>query len=452
MSAASMIDSAVFGSLWSQSQIKALFDEAARTRAWLNIIAVLAEVQAEFELIPAPAAAAIATCCRSLQVDAAFLDEVRLGREQSGHSTQGLIRTIQARLNSAHAQWVYTGVTVQDVTDTWTMGVLRDARGIAQRDLERIDTALSILALQHRDTVMAGRTHGQQGLPITFGFKCAGWLAEVRRHRRRINEIAPRMDSAQLCGGVGSAASLGPRALDVQRRFAQRLGLRAPLISWTASRDVLAEWCSWLTLVTGTADRIGHEVQNLQRGEIGEVREGFVVGTVGSITMPHKRNPEISEHLGTLARLTRHLSAAVQEGLVHDHERDGRAWKTEWHAVPEATMLAGRAIELLAEMVSHLEVDAARMRANLEASGGAVLSEAFLLALAPQLGRDAAHKLIYELAIAARGRGQTLIDALRADATIAATLSAPRIDALLDVANHTGQCAAMVDAVLADKV
>ena len=452
MSAASMIDSAVFGSLWSQSQIKALFDEAARTRAWLNIIAVLAEVQAEFELIPAPAAAAIATCCRSLQVDAAFLDEVRLGREQSGHSTQGLIRTIQARLNSAHAQWVYTGVTVQDVTDTWTMGVLRDARGIAQRDLERIDTALSILALQHRDTVMAGRTHGQQGLPITFGFKCAGWLAEVRRHRRRINEIAPRMDSAQLCGGVGSAASLGPRALDVQRRFAQRLGLRAPLISWTASRDVLAEWCSWLTLVTGTADRIGHEVLNLQRGEIGEVREGFVVGTVGSITMPHKRNPEISEHLGTLARLTRHLSAAVQEGLVHDHERDGRAWKTEWHAVPEATMLAGCAIELLAEMVSHLEVDAARMRANLEASGGAVLSEAFLLALAPQLGRDAAHKLIYELAIAARGRGQTLIDALRADATIAATLSAPRIDALLDVANHTGQCAAMVDAVLADKV
>lgn len=452
MSAASMIDSAVFGSLWSQSQIKALFDETTRTRAWLDIIAVLAEVQAEFELIPAPAASAIATCCRSLQVDAPLLDEVRRGREQSGHSTQGLIRTVQARLDSAHAQWVYTGVTVQDVTDTWTMGVLRDARAVVQRDLERIDTALSILALQHRHTVMAGRTHGQQGLPITFGFKCAGWLAEVRRHRRRLNEIAPRMDSAQLCGGVGSAASLGPRALDVQRRFAQRLGLRAPLISWTASRDVLAEWCAWLTLATGTADRIGHEVLNLQRGEIGEVREGFVAGTVGSITMPHKRNPEIGEHLGTLARLTRHLSAAVQEGLVHDHERDGRAWKTEWHAVPEATMLAGRAIELLAEMVSHLEVDAARMRANLDASGGAVLSEAFLLALAPRLGRDAAHRLMYELAIAARGRGQTLIDALRADATIAATLSAPQIDALLDVANHTGQCAAMVDAVLADKV
>jgi adenylosuccinate lyase len=452
MSAASMIDSVVFGSLWSSSAIKALFDETARTRAWLDIVAVLAEVQAEFELIPASAAVAIASCCRSLQVDAQLLDEVRRGREQSGHSTQGLIRTIQARLPSAHAQWVYTGVTVQDVTDTWTMGVLRDARAVLQSDLERIDATLAELAAKHRHTVMAGRTHGQQGLPITFGFKAAGWLAEVRRQRRRVKEIAPRMDSVQLCGGVGSAASLGPRALDVQRRFAQRLGLNAPLISWTASRDVLAEWCAWLTLVTGTADRIGHEVLNLQRGEIGEVREGFLAGTVGSITMPHKRNPEISEHLGTLARLTRHLSAAVQEGLVHDHERDGRAWKTEWHAVPEATMLAGRAIELLAEMLANLEVDAVRMRTNLEASGGAVLSEAFLLALAPRIGRDAAHKLMYELAIAARGRDQTLIDAVRADATIAATLSAPQIDALLDVANHTGQCAAMVDAVLAEKV
>jgi adenylosuccinate lyase len=409
-------------------------------------------VQAEFELIPLPPATAIADCCRKLEVDASLLDEVRRGREQSGHSTQGLIRAIQARLAPADAQWVYTGATVQDVTDTWMMCTLRDARGIVQRDLDKVDVALASLAQRHRCTVMAGRTHGQQGLPITFGFKVAGWLAEVRRHRRRIGEIAPRMDSAQLCGGVGSVASLGPRGLDVQRRFAQRLGLRAPVISWTVSRDVLAEWCAWLTLITGTADRIGHEVLNLQRGEIGELREGFIAGTVGSITMPHKRNPEIGEHLGTLARLTRHLSAAVQEGLVHDHERDGRAWKTEWHAIPEATMLAGRAIELLAEMVANLEVDAARMRANLEASGGAVLSEAYLLALAPRIGRDAAHKLMYELAIAARARGQTLIDALRSDPTIAATLDAREIDALSDFANHTGQCAAMVDQALADKV
>lgn len=453
MSAASMIDSVIFGSLWSSRGIKALFEEIPRTRAWLEIIAVLAEVQAEHGLVPVSSATAIAACCRAVEVDTAFLAEVGRGREASGHSTQGLIRAIQARLAAADAQWVYANATVQDVTDTWLMLALREARALLQQDLLAVDGALASLAQRHRDTVMAGRTHGQQGLPITFGFKVAVWLAEVRRHRARLAEIAPRMDTAQLCGGVGSVSSLGPRGLEVQRRFAERLGLRAPVISWTSSRDVLAEWCALLTLITGTADRIGHEVVNLQRGEIGEVREGFVAGTVGSITMPHKRNPEIGEHLGTLARLTRHLSAAVQEGLVHDHERDGRAWKTEWHAIPEATMLAGRAIELLGELVSRLEVDADRMRANLEASGGAVLSEAVMLALAPHIGRDAAHRLMYELAMAARAQGQGLIDAVRTDPTIAATLGAlsdpHALEPLLDLARQTGHCAAMVDRVLA---
>jgi adenylosuccinate lyase len=221
-------------------------------------------------------------------------------------------------------------------------------------------------------------------------------------------------------------------------------------VSWTSSRDVFAEWCALLTLVTGTADHIGHEVYNLQRSEIGELREGFVAGVVGSITMPHKRNPEIGEHLGTLARLTRHLGAALAEGLVHDHERDGRAWKTEWHAVPEATMLAGRAIELLAQMVSGLEIDAVRMRANLDASGGIVFSEAIMLALAPNIGRDAAHRMMYDLSIAARASGRTLIEAVRGDPAIGAMLDAHELDALLDVASHTGRCAAMVDRVLAD--
>ena len=368
--AASMIDSTVFGGLWSRAEVKALFDEAPRTKAWLEIVAVLAEVEAEHQFIPAEAARAIAEACRSLVIDDAFLDEVRRGREASGHSTQGLIRAVQARLAPAAAQWVYAGATVQDVTDTWLAMALREARRIVGRDLEAVDGSLAGLARRHRDTGMAGRTHGQQGLPITFGFKVATWLAELRRHRCRLREIATRMDVAQLCGGVGSVSSFGPRGLDVQRRFAERLGLRAPVASWTSSRDVFAEWCTWLTLVTGMADRIGHEVCNLQRTEISEVKEGFVAGSVGSITMPHKRNPEIGEHLGTLSRVVRHLGAAMQEGLVHDHERDGRSWKTEWHAIPEATMLASRAIELLGELVSRLEVDAGRMRANLDAAGG----------------------------------------------------------------------------------
>ena len=448
--AAAIIDSVIFGSLWSGRPVRELFEEIPRTRAWLEIVAVLAEVQAEFELIPTDAAREIARACRTLQVDDAFLHEVRRGREASGHSTQGLIRAIQQCLAPEAAQWVYAGATVQDVTDTWLMLALRESRRLIEADLEVLDRTLARLARVHRDTLMAGRTHGQQGLPITFGFKVAVWLVELRRHRLRLVEIGPRMDVAQLAGGVGSVSSLGPRGLEVQQRFADRLGLQVPTISWTSSRDVLAEWCTLLTLVTGTADRIGHEVYNLQRSEIGELREGFVAGTVGSITMPHKRNPEIGEHLGTLARLVRHLGAAVLEGLVHDHERDGRSWKTEWHAIPEATMLAARAVELLCEMASGLEVDAVRMRANLERSGGFVLSEAVMLALAPRLGRDAAHRLVYELSIRARERGQTFIDAVRAEPAVCSALSEQDLGRLLDHAAHTGQCAAMVDRVLGE--
>ena len=449
--AATMIDSVIFGGLWSTRAIKALFEEKQRTLAWLDIIAVLAEVEAEYGIIPADEAGVIAQLARTLAVDDALLQEIRTGREASGHSMQGLIRMLQARLPASAAQWVYAGATVQDVTDTWLMMVLKKAGQFLCGDLAIVESAMAALARQHRDTVMAGRTHGQQGLPITFGFKVAIWLAEMRRHSARMTEISPRMGNAQLAGGVGSLSSLGPRGLDLQARFASRLGMRAPGISWTNSRDVLAEWCALLTLLTGTADKIGHEIYNLQRSEIGELREGFVAGTIGSITMPHKRNPEIAEHLGTLARAVRYQSAAMQESLVHDHERDGRAWKTEWVTIPEATMMAGRAIELLGEMLAGLEVDGARMRANLQAAGGFVLSEAIMLALAPKLGRDAAHRLVYDTAIAARASGQSLIEAVRANAAITHELSPGELDSLLDYASHTGQCAAMVDRVLGER-
>ncbi|MDO9073836.1 MAG: adenylosuccinate lyase family protein [Rubrivivax sp.] len=449
MAAATMIDSVVFGGLWSHRAIKALFEEDRRTLAWLEIIAVLAEVQAEFELIPSSAARAIATSCRAIEVGAGFLEEVRQGREASGHSMQGLIRAVQARLTPGDAQWVYAGATVQDVTDTWLMMALRDAHRMLEEDLRRVLKSLATLARQYRDTPMAGRTHGQQGLPITFGFKVAVWLAEAQRHHQRLTEITSRMGIAQLAGGVGSVSSLGGRGLEVQRRFAERLGLTAPRVSWTSSRDVLAEWCGLLAMISATADRIGHEVYNLQRSEIAEVREGLVDGTVGSITMPHKRNPEIAEHLGSLARLVRHLAAAVNESLVQDHERDGRAWKTEWHAVPEVTMMAGRAVELLAQMLSSLEVDSVRMSSNLQACGGVVISEAVMLALAPHIGRDAAHSLMYELSLAASAKGLALTEAVRTDRRITSLLSAAEVVALLDIASHTGRCAEMVDRVLA---
>lgn len=445
-----LIDSLIYQNSWGTLELRALFDDVPRTRSWLEILAVLAETQAAAGLIPADAAQSVASTCRAIELDASFFEEVRAGFEATNHSTLGLIRAVQRRCPHNSGEWVYYGATVQDITDTWMALVLQRVREIVGRELAEVETNLTRLASAHRDTVMAGRTHGQIGLPITFGYKAAIWAMEVRRHRQRLAEIAPRLNAGQLAGGVGSLSSLGPRALEVQKLFLERLGLDAPTISWTTSRDTLAEWFNLLALIASTGDKIGHEVYNLQRTEIGEVSEGFVEGTVGSITMPHKRNPEISEHLGTLARLIRHDTALVLESLVHDHERDGRSWKTEWVVLAEACMAAGKLLALLGVLTAKLDIHAERMRANLEASGGFVLSEALMLALAKRTGKQSAHTLVYETAMNAHSAGRGFKEAILDNAQIRAYLTAEEIEAIFDYQRQTGQCAAMVDQVLAE--
>ncbi len=440
--------STVYGGAWATPEMRALFADVPRTRRWLELLALLAEVQSEYGVIPAEGAKDIRATCDSIDVDSTFLRECRESYDSTSHSTAGLIAAVARRCSGSGAEWFYFGTTVQDLTDTWLMLMLREARGLLVADLERAMAATEDLCRRHRSTLMAGRTHGQQGLPITFGFKAAGWLAELRRNRQRFDEVASRMDIGQLCGGVGSLSAMGPQALAVQRRFLERLGLREPDISWTASRDILAEWAHLLVLSTGTADRIGHEVYNLQRDEIGELRERSLAEGVGSITMPHKRNPEAAEHLGTLSRVVRANAGLLVEGLVHDHERDGRSWKVEWHAVPELTMAAGKAHSLLAFLVEGLEICADRMRANLEASGGYPLSEGVMLALARCVGKQTAHRLIHQLAASARDKGQSFTDAVVSDAEIGAHLNRVELGRLLEFEAQIGQCHALVDRVL----
>ncbi|MGD9540344.1 class-II fumarase/aspartase family protein [Methylocystis sp.] len=440
--------SAIYGGAWATPEMRALFADAPRTRRWLDLLALLAEVQADYGVVPADAAKDIVETCRLIEVDAEFLRECREGYETTSHSTAGLIAAVTRRCSGSGGEWFYFGTTVQDITDTWLILALGDARVFLIADLERATAATEELCRRHRDTIMAGRTHGQQGLPITFGFKAAGWLVELRRHRARFDEIHARLNVGQLCGGVGSLSALGPHALAAQEQFFGRLDLRAPDMSWTASRDILVEWAHLLVLTSATADRIGHEIYNLQRDEIGELREHSAAEGVGSITMPHKRNPETAEHLGTLARVVRANAGLLAESLVHDHERDGRSWKAEWHAIPELTMAAGKAQSLLAALLEGLEVRADQMRANLEAAGGAALSEAVMLALARRIGKQAAHRIIHDLARTAQSEGRSLSEAIRYDSEIRRRLNKEEIDNLLDARFPMGQCQALVDRVL----
>jgi len=442
-------DSLIYRSSWGTDETRAIFDDVPRTRAWLEILAVLAESQAEVGLIPADDAHKVARACRETTLDAEFFEEVRKGFEETNHSTLGLIRAIERRCPGSAGEWVYYGATVQDIADTWTMMALGQIWSIAFRELRAVEENLLQLAQTHRDTIMPGRTHGQPGLPITFGFKAAVWAREVRRHLGRLKEIRPRLGQGQLAGGVGSLSSLGPRALELQEIFFSRLGLRPPDIAWTTARDVLVEWFQLLTLVSGTADKIGHEVYNLQRPEIGEVSEGFVSGTVGSITMPHKRNPEIAEHLGTLARVIRYNAALIAESQVHDHERDGRAWKSEWAVLAETSMAAAKLLALTNTLTAHLVVHPERALANLEASRGFVLSEAVMLALGERVGKQSAHSLVYQTAMKAHETGRSLKEAILDNPAIRQHLSVEEIETLFDYRRHTGLCAEFVDRVVA---
>jgi len=390
-------DSAMYGRLWGTPEVRAVFEERARLAAWLEILAALARAQAAEGVIPAAAAESIT---KQARVDLLDVDFVAEQTAVTGHSTLGLIRGLERVLPPDVFEHVYVGATVQDLTDTWTSVALRRVGGYVWRDLRRIEELLLDLAERHRDTLMVGRTHGQPGAPITFGWKAASWADEIRRHLDRLRQGAPRWLVGQLGGGVGTLAALGPAGLAVRARFCAELGLADPGISWLTARDRIAEVGATFAMIAGTLARIGTEVYELQRPEIGELGEPITEGVVGSITMPHKRNPERSEHLDTLARLVRANSAVLLEGMVGTHERDGRSWKAEWVALPEVCLLTSTSLQLGVELLDGLRVDAAAMLANIDDFTG---SEAVLALLTARLGKHAARRALQDAFAAPAG-------------------------------------------------
>jgi adenylosuccinate lyase len=442
-------DSTIYGSSWADPELRPLFTEQNKIKGWLEVMTVLAEAQAEFGLIPAQAATEIRWAYENIDIDDAFLKEAAEGFAKTNHSLMGLINAVKQRCGDTGGEWLCYGVTVQDITDTHTVRTLLKVHERFLAQITGIERILVDLARLHQHTAMCGRTHGQPGLLITFGFKAATWLDELERHRQRLTELESRLNVGQLCGGVGSLSSLGPDALALQLTVLQSLGLNAPAISWTSTRDRYAEWVNVLAMITSTGDRIGQEIVNLQRPEIGELSEGLVSGAVGSITMPQKRNPEISEHLGTLSRVVRHHAAHMAENLVHSHERDGRSWKGEWIIIPDATLAAGKSLSLLKLLLKDLQVNPQRMHANILATQGFVHAEAVMLVLAKTLGKQSAHQLVYDLTMQAQSEGLHLKQALINNLQIGAILSHDEIEALFNPEQSTGACAAMVEQVIA---
>jgi len=406
--------------------------EAVSGRAWvqamLDFEAALAEAVA-----PAEAAAEIVSACRAEGFD---VDSIAEAARSTGNPAAPLVARLTDAVGDEAAGWVHAGATSQDVLDSASMLVSRRALEVVDAELGAVAAACAGLAEEHRDTPMAGRTLLQQALPTTFGLKAAGWLSGVLAARRRLKEVRP---AVQLGGGVGTLASLGADGPRVVKDVAARLGLSEPELPWHADRGRVGELGAALALAAGALEKVALDLKLLAQTEVGEVAEA--AGRGGSSTLPQKRNPVGAAMAIACARRVRGEATVLLAALPEEHERGAGGWHSEWQALSGALAYTGGAAWALRETLDGLEIHPDRMRQNLDAQGGLIMSEAVTTQLAPRLGRHRAHELVGRAARSKSG----LRDAMLAEDT---GLSAEDLDAALDPLNYLGTAGTFVDRAL----
>ncbi len=414
--------------------IEVLFGMEARWQAWLEIESALALTQADFEIIPGEAAEAITSASRLDRLD---LERIRSGIAQTSHPLMPLIVELSRVVGEPHGGWVHWGATTQNITQTGDVLVLRKAHRVILALLGRIMISLAGLAERSAGMVMAGRTHGQHAVPITLGFKVAVWIDELGRHITRMRETEPRLFVALVGGAAGTFASLGGRAPEVQAGVAKRLGLAPMAVPARSIVDHFAEFVCVLGLLGATCGKIGREIYTLMKTEYGELEEPVPEGTVGSSTMPHKRNPQLCQDILSISSEIRALVPLALEAVQSEHEAD-HCPGTLFEAIARASILTGEVLERIHLIIVGLRLNPQRMRSNLELSGGMISSEAIMLELGRTIGRQHAHDVVYEVAQASASQHKSFSELLASDPRVNAHLSPNAIHALLDPASHTG--------------
>jgi 3-carboxy-cis,cis-muconate cycloisomerase len=439
-------DSPIFGALYGTAQMHAVFDDRALLQRMLDVEAALARVQARLGIIPTVSAEAITAAAT---VDRLSLEEIGASTRIVGYPVVALVRALGRAAGGDASRYVHWGATTQDILDTALVLQIRQGIDIIEADLAAIGRALAAAARRHRGDVMAGRTHLQHALPITFGYKCAVWLAPLLDHLERLGETRRRVLRVQFGGAVGTLASLGAekgRAVTVG--LAAELDLAAPDAPWHVSRDGLVEIACMLGLICGSLAKIATDVILLMQTEIAELFEPHEAGRGGSSTMPQKRNPIASEYVLAATRGVHALVPLMLGAMVQDHERATGPWQSEMLALPQIFVLTAGAVAHARAIAEGMTVDVKRMRRNLDATGGLVLAEAVMMALAERIGRNAAHDLVHHASDAALAGPRPLADVLAEDPAVARHLDEAELRRLLDPALYVGEAMAVVDRVV----
>lgn len=408
----------------------------------MDVEAALARVQAELGVIPQEAADEIT---RKAHVELLDIAEYERQMAVTGHPLVCLIRVYKDICEGELGEFVHYGTTTQDITDTALVLQMKEVWGVIDRKAQQVLNLLRERAIQYRSLVCMGRTNDQQAVPITLGFRIAGWYDELARDLERMRDAEKRIFVGQFGGAVGTLASLGEIGVRVRDGLMQELGLETPAIAWYASRDRLTEYVTVLTMIIMTLARIGNEVYINSKTEVGELTEGFKAGKVGSSTMPHKRNPFIAGRLSSYGKIARSCIVSTLSCMDATNERDCRELFVEAYPIEDISKLADAALDTAIELLSGLQVHEDAISRNLHCTGGLVFAEALMIRLADEFGRLEAHEMIYQLAQKAISEGLNFRTLLLKDEVIGKRVTAEELDRIMNPQGYIGLSEYFVD-------
>ena len=444
-----LLPSSLLAPLFSSAAMREIVSDAARLQRMLRTEAALAKAEASLGVIPPGAAKPIAAACQAKFYDIGALG---LAAVAAGNLAIPLVKALTAEVakhDADAARYVHWGATSQDIIDTALVLELRAVIDALITDLDRAIPDFATLAETHRHTPTVGRTWLQQALPMPFGLKIAGYAAALTRARARLKRVRNENLVLQFGGATGTLAALGERGLEVAIAFARELDLPVPDAPWHTHRDRLGDVATAFAILAGTCGKIARDVALMMQTEVGEAFEPAAEGRGGSSTMPHKRNPVASAAGLACAAMAPQLCATILAAQVQEHERAAGNWAAEWPTFPALALVTSGALASVVDIAEGLDVDADRMRANLDITGGQIMAEAVAFKLAEKIGKSDGHKLVEEASKKAHFENKTLKDVLTAESKVTAVIAPGELAKLFDPMSYQGVAQQFIDRLIA---